>query len=89
MSTPRPLEPGEEDIALQGAILCHVLDEHPALLRRSDLIREITTDEEGWAHEDKIGRAIAELAQRALLDYLGDYVLPTRAAVHFRSLGVM
>jgi hypothetical protein len=59
MSATRLKDPDEEDGVLQRAILNHVLDEHPSLLCRSDLIREIPSGLEGWAHRDAIDRGIA------------------------------
>jgi len=87
MTLTRLKDPEQEDSALQQAILNHLLDEHPSLLRRSDLIREIPSGLEGWSHRDGVDRAIAELAKRRLVNWLGDYVLPTRAAVYCRVLG--
>jgi len=87
MSAAQSKDPEEEDAVLQRAILNHLLDEHPSLLGRSDLIREIPTGLEGWAHRDAIERGIAELTKRNLVDWLDDYVLPTRPAVYCRILG--
>ena len=87
MSAARLKDTEEEDGDLQRAILNHVLDEHPSLLRRSDLVRELPSGLEEWAHRDAIERGIAELTKRRLLDCLDDYVLPTRPAVYCRVLG--
>lgn len=81
------MDPHEEDIELQQAILHHLLDEHPALLCQADLFREIPSGAEERVHRDNVERAIGELARRGLLNYLGDYVLPTRAATYSRLLG--
>lgn len=82
------MDPDEEDAAVQTALLNHVLDEHPSLLRRADLIRELSVKADDWAHRDLIERAIAQLVQRGLLDYLDDFVVPTRPAVYCRDLGL-
>jgi hypothetical protein len=87
MTTQRSMSPDEEDRAVEVAILNHVLDEHPAMLRRSDLIREFSMTSDDWVHRDTIERAVVQLAKHGLLDYLDGYVLPTRAAVYCRSLG--
>ncbi len=87
MSAARLKHPEEEDSALQLAILNHVLNEHPSLLRRADLVRELPSGLEEWAHRDAVERGIAELIKRRLLDRLDDYVLPTRPAVYCRILG--
>lgn len=81
------MDPQEEDGAVQGALLRHVLDEHPTLLRQSDLLREFLEGEESWAGRDRIERAIAELVKLGLLERLHDYVLPTRPALACRLLG--
>jgi hypothetical protein len=79
--------PHEEDAEVQEVVMNHLLDEHPALLRESDLIREIRVGGDDGAQRDAIERAISELIKAGLLDRLGDYVLPTRPAVHSRTLG--
>lgn len=81
------MDPEKEDRAVELALLHHVLDEHPALLGRSDLIRELSIDAEDIAERDAVERAISELIGRGLLQRLGDYVLPTRAAAYVRRLG--
>jgi hypothetical protein len=87
MTTHRSMEPYEEDASVQDAILHHVLDEHPSLLSQSDLIREIPSGRDPRSSRDNVERAIDELVKRGLLARLGDYVLPTRAAVYSRVLG--
>jgi len=87
MTVRRSMDPDEEDAAVQTALLNHVLDEHPSLLRRADLMRELSVEADDWAHRDLIERAIAQLVQRGLLDYLDDFVVPTRPAVYCRVLG--
>lgn len=89
MTTARLNDPEEEDGAVQVALLHHVLDEHPAMLRQSDLIREFACAAEDWAHHDLIERAIRDLVKRGLFDYLEDYVLPTRPAVYCRAIGAV
>ncbi|MGN6275693.1 MAG: hypothetical protein ACTHNP_07160 [Solirubrobacterales bacterium] len=81
------MEPDEEDRAVQVALLHHVLDEHPALLSRADLVRELSSDSGDWTQRDAVERAVSELVKQGLLRYLDDYVLPTRAALHGRLLG--
>jgi hypothetical protein len=86
--TPKPpKDPDKEDRAMQEALFHHVLDEHPTLLSRSDLVRELADDWEDWVQRDAVERAIAELFKQGLFRYLDDYVLPTRAAVYGRLLG--
>lgn len=80
-------DPDQEDRALQVALLHHVLDEHPTLLSRSDLIRELSDDADDWVQRDGVERAVSELVKRGLLRCLDNYVLPTRPAVYGRALG--
>jgi hypothetical protein len=72
---------------MEFALLLHVLDEHPALLDKSDLIRELSGAAEDVAGRDAVERAISELVGRGLLKRLGECVLPTRAAAYIRILG--
>jgi hypothetical protein len=83
----RLTDPLTEDSAVQEVILRHVLDEHPTLLSRSDLIREFPGRGDAWAGQDGVERAIAVLVKRGALNLLDDYVIPTRAALHCRLLG--
>ncbi|MGN6662661.1 MAG: hypothetical protein ACTHK6_00425 [Solirubrobacterales bacterium] len=87
MSAPRSKDPHQEDLAVQGAVLHHVLDEHPAMLRLSDLIREVPSGSDLPGDRDAIERAVRELVRHGLLDHLDAFVLPTRAAVYSRILG--
>ena len=81
------MDPEKEDRATEFALLLHVLDEAPALLGQSDLIRELSGDAENVAGRDAVERAIAELVGRGLLQRLGEHVLPSRAAAYVRTLG--
>jgi hypothetical protein len=72
---------------MQEALFHHVLDEHPTLLSRSDLIRELSDDTDDWVQRDAVERAVSELVKQGLLRCLADYVLPTRPAVYGRLLG--
>lgn len=85
--TSRLMDPDEEDRAVQVTLLHHVLDEHPTLLSRTDLIQELSSDLDDWVERDGVERALSELVKRGLLRCLEEYVLPTRAALHCRLLG--
>lgn len=87
MSGRSQMDPDEEDRGVQAALMHHILDEHPGLLSRSDLIRELADDPDDWIQRDAVERAISELVKQGLLRYLSDCVLPTRAAVYGRLLG--
>lgn len=81
------MDPDQEDRTTQLALMHHVLDEHPTLLSRSDLIRELSDDSDDWVQRDAVERAISELVKQGLLRCLDDYVLPTRSALYGRLLG--
>jgi hypothetical protein len=87
MNPEPPKDPGQEDQAMQLALLHHVLDEHPTLLSQSDLVRELSDDSDDWVQRDAVQRAISELIKQGLLRHLDDYVLPTRPAMYCRLLG--
>jgi len=87
MTARQLMDADEEDRAAQVALLHHVLDEHPTLLHQSDLIRELASGADDWTERDSVERAISELVKQGLLQYLGDFVLPTRPAVYGRLLG--
>jgi hypothetical protein len=87
MTAKPPKDPDQEDRAMQEALFHHVLDEHPTLLSRSDLVRELSDDAADWVQRDAIERAIVELVKQGLFRYLHDYVLPTRPALYGRLLG--
>jgi hypothetical protein len=70
-----------EDLRDQGAVLIHVLTLHPAQLRLTELVQEITA-----GATDAIERAVRDLVAAGLLFRNGELVLPTRAALRFDEL---
>lgn len=71
---------------VQYTVLIHILDEHPTQLRHSDLLRELPDDPDDKCACDAINRAIRDLRKAGLLNKHGEYVLPTRPALHFHGL---
>lgn len=79
--------PGEdEDQLMQSALLHHVLERHPTLLRQCDLVRELCQDQSSFDERDAIDRAIGDLVKAGLLDRNDNHVLPTPPAIHFDKL---
>jgi hypothetical protein len=74
------------DLATESAVMRAVLDVHPVLLTAAELIREIAGEEPGFAERDAIERAVRDLSGVGLLHHHGEFVLPTRAALHFSEL---
>jgi hypothetical protein len=74
------------DDGYEEAVLRHVLDWQPTILRLSDVIREVSPDPHEFAHRDGVERAVRELVKVNLLHRHGDCVLPTSTAVYVRGM---
>lgn len=74
------------DLATESTVIRHVLEVHPVLLTVEELIREIAGEHAGFAERDAIERAVRDLGGVGLLHHHGEFVLPTRAALHFSEL---
>jgi len=61
--------------------LRHVVETHPATLRLSDLIRELS-DADSFGDRDRIERAVRELVRGGLLFRCEGVILPTRQALY-------
>lgn len=70
-----------EDRRDEGAVLRHVVETHPATLRLSDLIRELSDPDEVDGR-DRIERAVRELVRAGLLFRCEGAVLPTRQTLY-------
>jgi hypothetical protein len=79
-------DPADEDAKFQRLVLELLLEAHPAQLTEAELIREATDNPEGFTQRDGIARAIRDLAGVGVLHRNGDFVLPTRAALHINGL---
>ena len=77
----RVVDPVAEDRRDEGAVLRHVVETHPATLRLSDLIRELS-DSDAFGDRDRIERAIRELVKGGLLFRCEGAVLPTRQTLY-------
>ena len=77
--------PAAEDQRDERAVLMHVVECHPATLRLSDLIRDLSDPEE-FSERDRIERAVGELVKGGLLFRCEGAVLPTRSALYAYEL---
>lgn len=85
-SDERAETPALQDLRDQGSVLIHVLTLHPAQLRLSELIQEVTAGAADFAQKDAIRRAVRDLVGVGLLFRSDDLVLPTRAALRFNEI---
>ena len=85
-SDERAETPALQDLRDQGAVLTHVLTLHPAQLRQSELVREITAGAADFGERDAVERAVRDLVSVGLLFRNDDLVLPTRAALCFDEI---
>jgi hypothetical protein len=76
----------ELDARDQAEVLREVLGIYPETLTLDELIRELTVDSAEFTERDRIRRAVRTLIAGGLLYLVGDFVLPTRAAVNFHDL---
>lgn len=74
-----------DDDCFQQAVLRHILDWQPTILRLEDLIREVSPDPREFAHRDAVARAVRDLAKVGLVHQQGECVLPTPATVYVRG----
>jgi hypothetical protein len=79
----RPMD--DHDVAEQ-AVLCLLLDAHPALRSVDEIVRELTDDSRQFADRDRIENAIRELVRAGLAQREGRFVLAARAAVRADEL---
>ncbi len=85
MQAERTAAPFEEDDIYEQAVLRHVLNAQPTVLRLCDLIREVRPVPTDPLPGDAVKRAVGELVKVGLLHRQGEVVLPTPAAVYVRG----
>ena len=69
----------------EEAVLRHVLNWQPTILRLCDLIRELARDPSEFGHRDGVKEAVRDLIKVGLLHRQGECVLPTPAAVYVKG----
>lgn len=74
------------DSPYEQAVLRHILDWQPTVLRLEDLIREVSPDPREFSDRDDVERAVRDLIKVGLLYREGECVLPTTAAVFVQGL---
>ena len=77
-----------EDGFFEEAVLRHIIDWQPTILRLEDLIREVSPDPREFAHRDGVQRAVRDLIKVGLLFREGECLLPTTAAIYVRGWGL-
>ncbi len=70
----------KDDCERLALVLRHVLDEHPAILRADDLVRELSDSPGDFAADDHLRVAVRQLVRSGLLCEWGAFVIPTRQA---------
>jgi hypothetical protein len=76
-----------EDARVEAAVMQRVLDLHPTRITLDELVRDLAGEDADYGARDGIARAIRELTGAGLLHAAdGDFVTPTRAAVHYGEL---
>ena len=81
-----PITNAELDARDQAQVLREVLGIYPETLTLDELIRELTVGSSEFTERDRIRRAVRSLVAGGLVYVVGDFVLPTRAAVNFHDL---
>jgi len=76
----------EGDLATESAVLQLVLNLHPTALTVTEIVREISGEDPGFAELDAIERAVRDLAGAGLLHHRDEFAIPTRAALRFSEL---
>jgi hypothetical protein len=85
MQAERTAAPFEEDDVYEQAVLRHVLNAQPTVLRMCDLTREVRPISSDSMPRDSVERAVRELVKVGLLHRQGKCVLPTPAAVYVQG----
>ena len=81
-----PPPPSGEEASLQRDMLTFVLSIDPTRLTQGELTRVLAAIPENRLEREAIVNAVAELVDVGLLCRDGNYVQPTRAALHFDLL---
>jgi hypothetical protein len=77
---------GEDDTAVEAAVLQLLLALHPAQATFAELLRMMTMDEGDFGQRDTAERAVEELGAAGLLHRNGEVLLLSRAAVRCDEL---
>ncbi len=69
----------------EEAVLQHILDWQPTILRMGDLVRELAKDLDDFDSRDEVEQAVQHLVRLGLLYRQGECILPTPAAVYVQG----
>jgi len=69
----------------EEAVLQHILDWQPTILRMDDLVRELAKDLDDFDSRDEVEQAVQHLVRLGLLYRQGECILPTPAAVYVQG----
>jgi len=75
-----------QDLHDQAVVLVRVLALHPAHLRSTELIHEVSAGSADFKDLDRFRRAVAELIGVGLLFESAELILPTRATLRFNEI---
>lgn len=75
-----------DDVAVESAVLQHVLALHPTTLTREEIVLELGGGDDSFAVRDAVERAVRDLAACGLLHVTDSLVQPSRAALRFDQL---
>jgi hypothetical protein len=75
-----------DDDSYQQAVLRHVFDWQPTILRLCDLVRELSSSPGEFSGQDAVTRAVRDLTKVGLLYRQGECVLPTPMAAYARGM---
>jgi hypothetical protein len=74
------------DIAIEAAVIQHLLDAHPSQLTEAELIRELCGEDPEFGERDAVERAVRDLVGVGLLHRGEPLLAPTRAALRLNQL---
>lgn len=80
------LSPAEVERSTQSAVLGHLLTLHPIHTTESEIVRELSNASDEFAACDDVATAVGALVRIGLAYRHGQFIVPTRAALHASSL---
>lgn len=82
----RAISAGEREAIDQARVMREVIELAPESMTLDELTRLLTIASTDFEERDRIKRAVRDLVAGGLLHRLGEFVLPTRAAVNYYLL---
>lgn len=80
--------PGDEpsDAQIQGDVMLFLFHHHPAHVAINELLRDLTAEPYGPYEHGAVEEAVRDLFRAGLVHRQGEFLFPTLAARHLRSL---